>query len=165
GASFEDRAGMAAALGLDLQDVREGVPMQIVSAGNPFFYIPLCEEAGVDRASLDVRALRRVVGDTAIGGVYVFAIRPGGVYSRMFAPEQGIAEDPATGSATGPLAAYVLQYGLLTFTDPLELLAEQGTRMGRRSLLRIRVRGSGSARSIEVGGSAIGLIEGELRIP
>jgi trans-2,3-dihydro-3-hydroxyanthranilate isomerase len=82
----------------------------------------------------------------------------------MFAPEHGIIEDPATGSATGPLATFVLAHGLVEDADTLELTAEQGTRMGRRSLLRIRTSGSGVARRIEVGGSAVGLIDGVLRL-
>jgi trans-2,3-dihydro-3-hydroxyanthranilate isomerase len=162
---FEDQAGIAAALGLDSDDVLPAAPVQVVTAGTPFLFVALRDEAAVDRAALDARALRRIIGDAECNGVYFFAARQGGVYSRMFAPEHGIVEDPATGSATGPLAAYVLDYGILAAADPLELVAEQGTHMGRRSILRIRVTGSGAARRIEVGGSAVGLIEGTLRIP
>jgi trans-2,3-dihydro-3-hydroxyanthranilate isomerase len=165
GASFDDRAATAAALGLAASDVRDDAPVQVVTAGNPFLYVPLQEKAAVDRAALDARAMRRVIGEGDYNGVYLFAADSGGVYSRMFAPDHGIVEDPATGSATGPLAAYLLEHGIFAPGDPLELVAEQGTHMGRRSILRIRVTGTGSTRRIEVGGSAVALIEGTLRIP
>jgi trans-2,3-dihydro-3-hydroxyanthranilate isomerase len=161
---FDDRPGVAAALGLSAGDLYDGAPVQVVSAGNPFLYVALRDEAAVDRASLDARAIRALAGEVAASGVYVFAVRANGVYARMFAPEHGIVEDPATGSATGPLAAYLLQYGLAPSGDPVELVAEQGTHMGRPSILRIRVTGTAERRVIEVGGSAIGLIEGVLRL-
>jgi len=163
GPQFADRDGVAAALGIATADLLNA-PVQVASAGNPFVYVALRDVPTVDRASLDARAARAVFGEHAASGVYVFAVRPGGVYSRMFAPEHGIIEDPATGSATGPLATFVLAHGLVEDADTLELTAEQGTRMGRRSLLRIRTSGSGVARRIEVGGSAVGLIDGVLRL-
>jgi trans-2,3-dihydro-3-hydroxyanthranilate isomerase len=162
GDPFSDRALVAEALGLNAEDLRDDAPVRVATAGNPFVYVAVRSEDAVDRSSLDVRGAR-VFGGGA-NGVYVFAVRAGGVYSRMFAPEFGIIEDPATGSATGPLAAYLLEHGLVAGADPLELVSEQGTKMGRRSILRIRVTGTGAARRIEVGGSATALIEGVLRI-
>jgi trans-2,3-dihydro-3-hydroxyanthranilate isomerase len=158
-----DRAGVAAALSLDERALRDDAPVRIATAGNPFLYVALRSELFVDAASLDARAIRAIAGPDATSGVYVFATRDGGAYSRMFAPEHGIIEDPATGSATGPLAAYMLEHGLLD-TDAGEFVAEQGTLMGRRSILRVRVGGTPAARTIEVGGSAVALIEGVLRV-
>jgi trans-2,3-dihydro-3-hydroxyanthranilate isomerase len=71
----------------------------------------------------------------------------------MFAPNLGVPEDPATGSATGPLAAFMLAYDLAPATnDGAHFISEQGTAMGRRSELHIRLSGDGGAQGIEVGG-------------
>jgi trans-2,3-dihydro-3-hydroxyanthranilate isomerase len=107
-------------------------------------------------------------------GVFVFAPDPSGyagrgaaVYSRMFAPHtSGVPEDPATGSASGPLGAYLVQHGLAVPADTVEILSEQGTRMGRPSFIRIRVRmTAGRVSEILVGGSVVPVIEGRLRVP
>jgi trans-2,3-dihydro-3-hydroxyanthranilate isomerase len=161
---FGDRSGVADALGIAESELREGLPVQVVTAGNPFVYVALRSEAAVDRCALDARKARGVFGEDAASGVYVFAQRDGGVYSRMFAPEHGIIEDPATGSATGPLAAYLLEHRLVAARDGLALTAEQGAHMGRRSILHILVSGEGEGRRIEVGGSAVALAEGTLSL-
>ena len=75
-----------------------------------------------------------------------------GAYSRMFAPEYGVAEDPATGSSTGPLAAYMIRHDLVTGQGGTRFVSEQGTKMGRRSLLHVEVHGKEAADGISVGG-------------
>ena len=164
GRTFADVAGVASALALAASDVHPEAPIGIVSAGTPFFYVPLREPALVDHATLDMRAMRGVIGTEDVAGVYVFALRPHGVYSRMFAPENGIIEDPATGSAAGPLCAYLVRHGLVRLEASLELVIEQGTAMGRRSILHVRVQNNGDAPTIEVGGSAVPLMQGTLRL-
>jgi trans-2,3-dihydro-3-hydroxyanthranilate isomerase len=163
---YEDRATLAKALGLAVADIRLDVPAQVATAGNPFFYVALTDEAAVDRTNIDINTLKdvfRKTGDAGgVVGVYVFAVRENGAYSRMFGPEAGIVEDPATGSATGPLAAYLLTHDLVPERDGLRLIAEQGTAMGRRSILHILVTGTGSERRIEVGGSAVHAIDATL---
>lgn len=162
--ALSDRAGIAASLGLAEADLLD-VPIQIATAGNPFLYVALRNAELVDRSALDLRAYRAVAPDAVAVGVYVFAVRGKEAYSRMFAPEQNIIEDPATGSATGPLAAYLMRHGLVAHRDGLELVAEQGTHMGRRSILRIRIGGTPELPAIDVGGSAVALIGGTLRLP
>jgi trans-2,3-dihydro-3-hydroxyanthranilate isomerase len=163
---YENRTALANALGLKEADIRSDVPAQVATAGNPFFYVALTDEAAVDRTNIDIKALKdvfRSTGDTqGVVGVYVFAVRSNGAYSRMFGPEAGIIEDPATGSATGPLAAYVLEHALIPERDGLRLIAEQGTAMGRRSLLHILITGTGTNRRIEVGGTAVHAIDAVL---
>lgn len=85
----------------------------------------------------------------------------------MFAPHTvGIAEDPATGSATGPLGAYLVKHGLVTGNGDVQILSEQGTKMGLQSMIHIRITStSGEIDAIEVGGSVVPVLEGELRIP
>ena len=90
--------------------------------------------------------------------VFTFAPTPTGAYSRMFAPEYGIPEDPATGSATGPLAAFMMRHGLLSST---RFVSEQGTKMGRRSLLHVQIHDSGD---IDVGGDVTPVGAGTLQL-
>ena len=84
----------------------------------------------------------------------------------MFAPHtSGIPEDPATGSASGPLGAYLLRHSLVTRTPEIPIVSEQGTKMGRQSFIHIRLRpGEGDAVAIEVGGETVPVLEGTLRL-
>src|SRR6185295_13321069 len=118
-------------------------PVRTGTTGNAFLYIPLRDREAVDRARLDVPVLLRAQGEGPNLGVFVFALdsdsRAGCVYSCMFAPHtSGILEDPAIGSASGPLGAYLVERGLVAPTDTVNIVSEQGTRMGRPSVIRIR---------------------------
>ena len=171
GPELTGRAGFARALGLAESDLLAGAPVCTGSTGNPFLYIPLRDREVVDRARLDVPALLAAQGEGPNVGVFVFASDPdpkaGRVYSRMFAPHtSGIPEDPATGSASGPLGAYLVERGLVTPAATVDIVSEQGTRMGRPSLIRIRVgMTAGRVSEILVGGSVVPVIEGRLRVP
>jgi len=155
-----DRARSAGFLGLGVEDLLRDVPAQVVSAGNPFLFVALRAPEAVDRAVLDSSAMQRASGDES-NGVFLFAPVPGGVYARMLAAEgTGISEDPATGSATGPLGAYLAEYGLLEGRDGVRFVNEQGVKMKRRSLIHGILRyGEGVLETVEVGGSAVGVIE------
>ena len=156
-----DAAGCAEALGLAAGDLLgENYPAQVVSAGNPFLFVAVRDKAAVDRADLDVRALERIAPGFGGNGIFFFAPTAAGVYARMFAPMSGIREDPATGSATGPLGAYLAHYGLIENRDGTRFVNEQGTKMKRRSYLHgiLRVK-DGHLQSVEVGGSAVKVID------
>jgi trans-2,3-dihydro-3-hydroxyanthranilate isomerase len=143
----------AAAIGLQRSDLLEGVPVQNRSAGSPLIFIPLRDAAAVDRAEVDSAALRRLLAnESEPTGVFVFAPSPAGAYSRMFGNDLGIAEDPATGGATGPLASLMMDYSLVPRAAGTRFVSEQGTKMGRRSLLHVFIDGEGGERGIEVGG-------------
>ncbi len=164
GATF-DREAAAAMLGLSAADLLGELPVREAGAGNPFMYVPLRDAAAVDRAQIDVAALARLGRNSAAVGVFLFAPAAGGVYARMFAPRSGVAEDPATGSATGPLGAYLVEHGLLERRDGLRFINEQGVKMQRRSLIhgRLNVR-NGVLESVDVGGSAVRVIEGTIEL-
>ncbi len=152
-------------VGVEEAVLRADLPMQIVSAGNPFLYVALRDAAAVDAADLDVRVLTSLIGSdpAAIDGVFIFAQHEGGTYARMLAPMSGIGEDPATGSATGPLFAYLFGHGALAPSPDARWISEQGVRMGRRSLLHVRVdTDGGQPPAIEVGGHAVHVGEGRL---
>lgn len=161
-----DRSACARALDLREWDLLAGVPPQVYSAGNPMLYVPVTDRETVDRAAIDPTAFHEL--EDAIGesiGVFVFAPTRAGAYSRMFAPELGIVEDPATGSATGPLAAYMMEHGLCSSADGTAFASEQGTKMGRRSLLQVRIRGERGSEGIDVGGRVAPIVDAVMTLP
>ncbi len=159
------REKAARAVGLHVDDLHPGFEPRPIGAGNPFFFVALRDRTAVDRSALDDRALREIVEYDTINGIFIFAPVEGGAYSRMFAPMSGISEDPATGSATGPLGAYLVDCGLLPLCDGASFVSEQGAAMGRRSVIhgRIVVR-DGKLATVEIGGNAVLVGEGTLRV-
>jgi trans-2,3-dihydro-3-hydroxyanthranilate isomerase len=153
-----DRELCAEVLGLSATDLLNIAP-QLLSAGNPVVFIALKDSSTVDRVSLDSAANRKLRGNYPDPVcVFVFAPTPDGAYSRMFAPEYGVVEDPATGSATGPLAAYMLRHNLVSGAPGTRFVSEQGTKMRRRSLLHVHIRGEHGAAGIDVGGHVTSLV-------
>lgn len=163
GATF-DRGACARAVGLTEDDLCDGVPVQAVTAGAPGVFIAVKTPAAVDRAAIDEPAMRAAIGDPGIVETFVFAPVAAGAYSRMFAPALGIPEDPATGGLTGPLAAFMVANGLAPGGDGTRLVSEQGTRMGRRSLLHIALHGERGAHGIEIGGEVTPIAAGTLSV-
>ncbi len=164
GPTFEP-AACARALNLDEAALLPGVPPQLATAGNPNLYVAVRSRADVDRAATgpsEARALR--AGEPPFC-LFVFTPTADGAYARMFAPELGVAEDPATGSAAGPLAAYMMRHGLAPHADGTRLVSEQGTRMGRRSLLHLLVHGDHGCEGIEVGGTAVPVAAAVMTLP
>ena len=154
-----EREHCAKALGLQTGDLLD-IPPQLGSAGNPNIFIALKSKDAVDRAWLEADALRKLKGaDAEPCCVFVFAPTATGAYSRMFAPEYGIPEDPATGSATGPLAAYMVRHNLLPQTSTPRFVSEQGVKMGRRSILHVQLHGERGTDGIEVGGYVTPLVK------
>jgi trans-2,3-dihydro-3-hydroxyanthranilate isomerase len=159
------RAAFAAALGLDERDLRPGVPCEIWSAGLPALFACVADVATVDRAALDARAFASLVDDRDDSPcAFVFTPTAAGAYARMFAPEFGIVEDPATGSVTGPLAAFMMAHELVSAADGTRFVSEQGTKMGRRSLLHVLVHGDRGRDGIEIGGHVAHVATGRLEL-
>jgi trans-2,3-dihydro-3-hydroxyanthranilate isomerase len=128
----------------------------VLSAGNPTLFVAAKDKAAVDRAWLELAAMKILKGaENASFCVFLFTPTPEGAYSRMFAPEHGIVEDPATGSSTGPLAAYMIRHNLVSGQAGTRFVSEQGTKMGRRSLLHVEVADEG----IYVGGFVSPIVE------
>ncbi len=161
-----DRARCARALGLDERDLLEDVPCRVYSAGNPNLYVALADARAVDRVQVDTTTLQTLLADEPSPlCLFAFAPTPDGAYSRMFAPALGVPEDPATGSATGPLAAFMMEHNLINGTDGTRFVSEQGTKMGRRSLLHVLIRGEHGCDAIEVGGHVAPLAVGTMTLP
>lgn len=160
-----DRALCARVLGLQTSDILDAPP-QFLTAGNPTIFIALRDEAAVDRATIDMQGMLTLKQtDVEPACVFVFAPTPAGAYSRMFGPEYGIVEDPATGSSTGPLAAFMMQNGLVSDASGSRFISEQGTKMGRRSLLHVQIHGRGGAEGIDVGGHVTPLTAATMTLP
>jgi trans-2,3-dihydro-3-hydroxyanthranilate isomerase len=170
GPAMDGRSQVAATLGLTLADLAPGLPIQIVSCGLRLIFVPLRDRETVDRAVSDSAAFRRLMAELNENvPIFLFAVLPPGseatVYSRMFAPEFGIVEDPATGSATGPLGCYLVQHGLVAPEAARSMLSLQGVAMGRRSRLHISIDGRpGAITGVRVGGEAVLVGQGELYV-
>ena len=160
-----DKSKAAALVALAPGELADAAP-QILSAGNPTLFIALQSTAAVDRASLDGAkwaAIRsRYHPDPMCA--FVFAATSDGAYSRMFAPDYGVAEDPGTGSSTGPLVLYMMRHGMKSAKAGSRFVSEQGAQMGRRSFLHVRVHGENGRDGIDVGGFVTKVIDGELLI-
>ncbi len=155
----------AAAVSLGESDLLPDIPCEIHSAGNPTLLIPLRDAATVDRARVDSQAFAALVEACGLPALaFVFSPRDGGAYSRMFAPHLGVPEDPATGSATGPLAAFMVKHGLVSRADGSSFVSEQGRTMGRRSLLHVLIHGDGGSAGIEVGGNVTPVATGRFTL-
>jgi trans-2,3-dihydro-3-hydroxyanthranilate isomerase len=159
------RERCAAMLGFQSDRLVANVPCELLSAGNPMIFVAVDSPATVDRARLDSAVFEQIVKDRSTPTcVFVFAPTETGAYSRMFGPQLGVVEDPATGSATGPLALFMMKYGLARSGDGTRFVCEQGTQMGRRSLLHVNVHGEMGAGGIEVGGHVAELATAVMRI-
>ncbi|MGA7929848.1 MAG: PhzF family phenazine biosynthesis protein [Candidatus Sulfotelmatobacter sp.] len=159
-----DRNLCAEVLGLNQEDLIDVAP-QLVSAGNPTILVPVKDKPTVDRAFIDLHGLRTLKGaDHEPVCVFVFTPTSNGAYSRMFAPEYGIPEDPATGSSTGPLASFMMRHGLVSGAPGNRFVSEQGTKMGRRSVLHVHIGGENGIDGIEVGGYVTPVAEATMRL-
>jgi len=163
------RTQVAIALTLDDDDLLPDVPIQTGSTGLSQLYVPLKDRETVDRAIVNHVPLNDI--DMGLEGdltaVFFFAPEPGNrAYSRMVVNDAGnVFEDPATGSASGPLGAYLVKEGLASGGDIVEMMSEQGTKMGRQSFVHLRVENdNGEPGRIEVGGQVVPMFKGTLTI-
>jgi trans-2,3-dihydro-3-hydroxyanthranilate isomerase len=164
GPIVDDAAHVAASLGLQESDVRAtGLPVQEVSCGMPFVFVPLATREAVDRAVPDMRVLDFEA--------YVFTMDRSGAtdsattYSRMFAPMLGVNEDPATGGASGPLGSYLVKYALTSSEDARSILNLQGVKLGRPSWIHVSIESRGvDITRVRVGGTSVFVAEGTMEI-
>jgi trans-2,3-dihydro-3-hydroxyanthranilate isomerase len=149
--------------------LRTGLPMQEISCGVPYILLPVATRADVDAASVDLDTLGTM--RSAFGGshsaIYLFSPERHAddvtAYSRMFAAGLGIAEDPATGSACGPLGCYLVEQGVVSRRAAASMVSWQGVAMGRPSRIHIAITSDGNTISrVQVGGKAVTVAKGEL---
>jgi trans-2,3-dihydro-3-hydroxyanthranilate isomerase len=160
---FADRSVVAEAAALSPDDLHPDLPMQVISTGLAPLLVPVRDEAALRRAERIESACR--LATEASGGecLYYFAIRgDGDVLARMFDSSLGVGEDPATGSAAGPLGVYLATHGLAGM--PGRALVAQGEMVGRPSFLHLDVRPAGDTWIVRVGGGVRIVGEGVFRL-
>ena len=149
---------------LDLGDAELSVgrlKAQVVSTGVPHLLVPVRDSGALDRARPKSETLAAYLRSIGAQGCYLFSLDPldpdAPAQARFFGPNVGIPEDPATGSAAGPLAVYLVVHELASERHPV--IVEQGRAMGRLSRIEVRVSGGG----VRVSGHAVLVVEGRLR--
>jgi trans-2,3-dihydro-3-hydroxyanthranilate isomerase len=151
---FADARELLAILGVESQ-----LPVDLYKLGPGHVFVALRGEEEVAALAPDFGALARLTD----AGVNCFAGSGGNWKTRMFAPGSGVAEDPATGSAAGPLSIHLARHGWIAFGDEIEI--SQGAEVGRPSTLYARAFGDGDrVERVEVGGSAVIVARGEFRL-
>jgi PhzF family phenazine biosynthesis protein len=156
----DDTVALSAALGLSPDDLVG--PAQVVSTGVGHLLIPVSGRAVVDSAAPESRALLALLRASGGEGAYVYTTAAGedqaNAYARFFNPTVGISEDPATGTAAGPLAARLVTEGVVR--DGSRLVIAQGAALGRPSRILIDIDGT----SVRISGSGLVVGEGTLWI-
>ena len=164
------RADVIAATGIDPSAIdATGLPIGEVSCGLPYLIVPVKTRAALDAAEPDTGRLLRLKSSLHGGhiGVFMFTTEAAGAvtaYSRMFAPAFGVLEDPATGSASGPLGCYLVRHGLVQRDQMRDMVSLQGVKMGRPSRIHIRIAedASGAITRVQVGGKAVRVGDGTI---
>jgi trans-2,3-dihydro-3-hydroxyanthranilate isomerase len=173
GPTVTDRDRLGAALGGGDSTVSEEPTAQVVATALPQLMIPICSLEAIQQlpsggtgGSL-AALLREMNTDCAMCYSLETVGRDSTVHCRMFAPAFGVPEDPATGSAAGALASYLVRHGIVPPQDGLaKVVVEQGLEIGRPSLINaeIAVGNGGDITDVRVGGRAVTVIAGEVTL-
>ena len=163
GAVVEEVSPLASALDLGDAELSVGrLQAQVVSTGVPHLLVPVRDLGALGRARAKSAPLAAYLRSVGAQGCYLFCLDPldpdAPAQARFFGPNVGIAEDPATASAAGPLAAYLVARKVASERRPV--IVEQGGAMGRPSRIEVRVIGGG----VRVSGNAVLVVEGRLRL-
>ena len=164
GTAYEDRGAVARAAGLQIGDLVDDLPILPVSTGLTHLMVPVLDESVLRDAVRDDRRCAAVCEAAGAESMYLFAVRgPGDVLARMFDRWVVIGEDPATGSAAGPLGAYLSTHALAGM--PGRTIVAQGEMVGRPSFLEITVEPDGAGSwEISVGGGVRLVGEGSFEL-
>ena len=159
-----DRTGLAAALSLDPAELVPGEAAQVVDTGAGHLLVPVRDRAAVDRAVPLPDRLAALLRQAGGEGCYLYSRDPAGgadavAYTRFFNPTMGIAEDPATGTAAGPLVARLVAEGKVA-GNGRPVIVEQGHKLGRPSRIQVSVAGP----RVRVGGSGLVVAEGTIAL-
>ena len=164
----DDLFSIAKALGIAKQQITDTKrPVQVVSTGLPVMIVPVRTLTAVRSIIPDVSAIAALCQQYGANGMMVYSTmtveQQATVHTRMFAPLIGIIEDPATGSASGALGAYLVQNGVVEVGPMTEIVAEQGYEIERPSRILIQVESEDDViQEVKVGGKAVMVVEGTL---
>jgi trans-2,3-dihydro-3-hydroxyanthranilate isomerase len=159
---MHSREDVARATGLELSEISEDVPIQTVSTGNPFIIVPLRSLAALQKLAPPWPLMYSYLQGTDARFFYFVTREPQNSAARMQARMIFYrGEDPATGSAAGPCAAWAVQYGVIQPDE--QILLEQGVEMKRRSQIYIAAgKKDNKVVNVRVGGHAVEVARGEL---
>jgi len=170
GAVLRDWSPIAEALGVDAKTLaKSALPAQVVSTGLGHLIVPLPDLDTVGSLQPNVAVLDALLETSGALGCFAFCLQATApdtlAHARMFAPGAGVPEDPATGSAAGPLGAYLAVHGVLPKTQTAFVL-EQGIEMGRPSRLWVEVirDAAGMPATVRVGGTTVSVIRGTIDV-
>jgi trans-2,3-dihydro-3-hydroxyanthranilate isomerase len=165
----EDLHKIAIVLGLAKHAIADTKwPIEVVSTGLPVLIVPVRTLTAVRSIHPDASAIMDVCRRFGANGIMVFTtvtVEPSAtVHTRMFAPSIGILEDPATGSASGALGAYLVQNGVVEVAPMTEIVIEQGYEVERPSQIFVQVESDDDIiQTVKVGGQCVMTVEGTLR--
>ncbi|KAA0546665.1 PhzF family phenazine biosynthesis protein [Bacillus sp. BGMRC 2118] len=164
-----EKTVVANLLSINEGDIHTELPISIISAGIPFVYVPVKSLHAMNRIELRMDVWNQeFAGSEDTQHIFAFSLETQDplthVHSRMFAPAMGITEDPATGSASGPLGYYLVTNDLVEENKgQYQFVSEQGMEMGRPSQIEITIKKEvDSISEVKVGGSAIIMAEGKM---
>ncbi len=164
GKLMQNRELIAEMLSIEEEDLMPALPIQCISCGNDFMYIPVISLEVLSRIDIRVDLLKRNANKLETQALYIFTTATQSdevdTRGRMFAPELGIVEDPATGSASGPLGCYLVRHAL---SDGKMINCEQGVEMGRPSKIKVQIEHENEViTKVLVGGEAVLVGEGKM---
>ncbi|MFP7300204.1 PhzF family phenazine biosynthesis protein [Neobacillus niacini] len=155
---------IASVLQINTEDINHHFPVQVVSTGLPSVIVPLNSLDAISRCTINHQAYLELLKDMGDINLLVFTtetLKPeNNLNVRLFMPIPGYLEDPATGSANGNLAAYLLEYNFFN-SNEINYRVEQGAFIGRPSLLKINANKTSNHYLIQVGGQVIVVSEGK----
>ncbi|MCG5057402.1 MAG: PhzF family phenazine biosynthesis protein [Limnoraphis sp. WC205] len=156
---------VAEVLGLEVSEIDPKFPIQEVSTGIPFILVPLKNLAALKKAKVNLEKYSKLMEITHSTEIFVFSPEPyspeNQISARMFAPSLGIPEDPATGSANGCLAGYLIQHSYFE-KDQIDLKVEQGYEINRPSILYLKAKKVADKIEVMVGGKVVKVAQGKL---
>lgn len=155
-----DAESVAGALSLTADDIRNDYPVQWVSTGLEAVIVPLKSLDALEKCHVNYDERQRFIDEHYACNILFFAEAEDGLHARVFMEDPGFLEDPATGSANGCLAAYLLKHDFYSAQN-LSYIVSQGNEMGRPSKLQVHAAFDGNAYTIEVGGHAYIVAEGD----
>ncbi|MCP4899476.1 MAG: PhzF family isomerase [bacterium] len=161
---------ISSALGLGPTDLDPRCPIQVVSTGHSKVLVGINSRDTLNRLTPNQHSLTEISHEIGCNGYYVFVLDLEGedvqAHGRMFAPAIGIAEDPVTGNANGPLGAYLVKHGLATTSDGrFAFRALQGEAMGRPGIVEVEVTADGGTPElVKIGGRAVIAFRTELEL-
>lgn len=169
---YHDVQNIADLLSLSVNDLDTNLPIQTVSSGVPFLYIPVRSLEAMRQINFRNDVWQQAFADNP-NTQHIFAftretVHPSStVHGRMFAPAMGITEDPATGNASGPLGAYLIEHSVIPFNEngKYTIRSEQGLEMGRPSFIDITISKKGNSyKEVKIGGTCVKVGEGKIFI-